>query len=312
MHQALDRLAIALDVEQERRRDLVPVPRVVPVILVMAANLAGVEVERDDRAGVEVVARVHVAGPRGGVAGAPVRQVELRIVVPRDPHRPAAGLPRVTAPGLAAWLAGGGDRVGPPDLLAGLGVERRDECAHAELTARRPDEDFALRHQGRHRRVVALLPVVDRLLPHDLSGRRVERDQERVGRGEVHLVLVEPDSATGRVELQELLRQLPLVAPDDVAGLRVQREHLRLRRGDEHHAVVHDRRRLMALRHAGRDVPDGLEALDVAGRDLVERAVAPACVVAAVHEPVLRLRVQEPGVGHRADAHGALRRQHRG
>src|SRR5206468_12849369 len=131
-------------------RDLVPVPRVVPVILVMAANLAGVEVERDDRAGVEVVARVHVAGPRGGVAGAPVRQVELRIVVPRDPHRPAAGLPRVAAPGLAAWLAGGGNRVGPPDLLAGLGVERGDERADAELTARRPDEDFALRHQGRH------------------------------------------------------------------------------------------------------------------------------------------------------------------
>ena len=49
MHQALDRAAAPLHVEQHRGGDLIPVPGVVPVILVMAADLARVGVEGDHR-----------------------------------------------------------------------------------------------------------------------------------------------------------------------------------------------------------------------------------------------------------------------
>src|SRR4051795_5318682 len=106
MHQAVHVAAVALYVDQERRRHLVPVPRVVPVILVVAAQLAGLDVEREHGARVEVVARSPVAGPRPGIPGAPVRETERRIEAARDPNRRAARLPRVARPGFVTGLAG--------------------------------------------------------------------------------------------------------------------------------------------------------------------------------------------------------------
>src|SRR2546430_785258 len=51
----LDRAAVAPVVDENRRRDLVPVPRVVLVILEVAFERAGCDVERDDRRYVKVV-----------------------------------------------------------------------------------------------------------------------------------------------------------------------------------------------------------------------------------------------------------------
>ena len=55
VHQALHRAPVLRKVDQQRRRDLVPVPGVVPVVLVMITDLARVDVERDHRRRVEVV-----------------------------------------------------------------------------------------------------------------------------------------------------------------------------------------------------------------------------------------------------------------
>src|SRR5690606_23450226 len=100
---------------------------------------------------VEVVAGPGVAHPGPAVAGAPVGEAELGVVGARDPDGRPAGLPGVAGPGLAAGLAGLGDRVGLPDLLARLGVVRGDEAADAVLAAGDAHEDLARGGEGRQR-----------------------------------------------------------------------------------------------------------------------------------------------------------------
>src|SRR2546427_1471210 len=112
MDQAPDRPSVAPDVDQEWRRDLVRVPRIVPVVLVVSLDLAGIRVKGDDGARVEIVAGVHVARPGRRIAGPPVRQVEVGIVESREPDRRSTGLPGVPRPGVVARLTGHYD----PDL----------------------------------------------------------------------------------------------------------------------------------------------------------------------------------------------------
>ena len=220
---------------EQRRRDLVPVPRVVPVILVIGLQRAGLDVERDDRVRVEVVAgasRRRSTGP-----GLPVPQYvspSFGIEAARDPDRRAARAPRVAGPGVVAGLAGRGDRVGLPDLLAGLRVERDDEAANAALAARDADHDAAARGERRDRHVVAVVVVLDGLVPDDGARFRIERDDARVGRRRVDLVAVERDAAIRRMAHADVGRHLMPVAPEQVAGLGVDREHLVERRRDEH------------------------------------------------------------------------------
>ncbi len=121
----------------------------------------------------------------------------------------------------------------------------------------------------------------------------------RVERGEVHLVLVEADAAVRRMELEEVLGQLPLVAPQELAALRVEGEDLVLRRAHEHDAVVHDGRRLVALDHARRERPHRDQVGRVRRRHLLERAVSPAVVRPPVHQPVFRLGVDQALIRHR-------------
>ena len=133
-----------------------------------------------------------------------------------------------------------------------------------------------------------------------LSRLGVEGDQVAVEARHEHLVAVQRDPAAGVVEGLEVLRQLPPVPPEELAGLGVQRDHLAVGGRDEHHAVVDEGGRLVARVHPGREGPDRDEPLDVGGFDLVERAVAPALVVASDLQPVLRFRLHEPFVGHGA------------
>ncbi len=75
MHQPLDGATVSRHVDQQWSRHLVPVPRPVPVILVIPLELTGVDIESHDRVRVEVVARPLVADPGPRVAGAPVGEV---------------------------------------------------------------------------------------------------------------------------------------------------------------------------------------------------------------------------------------------
>src|SRR5213594_3247231 len=213
MHQALDRTAVALDVHQQRRRHLVPVPGIIPVVLVIRADLARVGVEREHRGRIEVVARALIAHPLRTVAGAPVGEIQLGIVVAGDPDRRPARLPRIALPRLRAGLARRRDREGLPRRLAAARVQRLDEAADAQLTAGDTDHDLPPRDQGRQGHVVATLVVLDRLVPHHLARLGVERDDVRIERSEIDLVFVQAHAAVGWVQLEEVVGQLALVTP---------------------------------------------------------------------------------------------------
>src|SRR5882724_2334592 len=117
-----------------------------------------------------------------------------------DPRRYCAGLPGVARPGPVACLAGTGNRVGLPHLLARFGIERRNVTANTVFAAGHPDYDLALGHQWRHSDVVCLLVVSNCFVPDDLAGFRVQRDEVAIKRAEVHLVVVEADTADGRMD----------------------------------------------------------------------------------------------------------------
>src|SRR5262249_13626423 len=117
MDEPLDRAAADIQVGENWRVDLIPVPCVRPVVLVMPLSLAGRRIERDHRAGVEIVARMRIAGPGCGVADAPVDQVERRIVIAGKPRRSAAGLPVFALPGLMPGLARTRNGISAPQFL---------------------------------------------------------------------------------------------------------------------------------------------------------------------------------------------------
>ena len=307
VHEPRHHAAVARQVDQQGRRYLVPVPRVVPVILVMGLQRARLDVERDDGVRVKVVPGARVAGPRARIARAPIGESELGIEAARDPHRRATRAPRVAGPGVVAGLAGRRHRVALPDLLARLGIERDDEAANAALAARDADHDAAACRERRDRHVVAVVVILDGLVPDDGAALRIERDDARVGRRRVDLVAVQRDAAIRRVAHADVGGHLMPIAPEEVAGLGVDREDLVERRRHEHHAVVDDRRRLMAFSRARRHRPRGRQVRDVARVDSRERAVAPGVVLPQIHEPVARLRRLEPSVRHGAVASSVLR-----
>src|SRR6185436_14496046 len=68
--QSLDRPAVAPEVDENRRRHFVPVPRFIRVVLEVALDGAGGDVERHGGRDVEIVAGALIAHPRAAVAGA--------------------------------------------------------------------------------------------------------------------------------------------------------------------------------------------------------------------------------------------------
>src|SRR5712691_2978351 len=110
------------------------------MVLEIALELAGRSVEGHHRRGEEIVTRALVTHPWPAIAGAPEGQIGLGIVGASDPYRAAASLPLVACgPGFAARLARCRHRVSRPRWLSGLGIERRDKAANAELTTRNAD-----------------------------------------------------------------------------------------------------------------------------------------------------------------------------
>lgn len=304
LRDARPQLAVDVHVEQHDRAGRVVVPDVVVDFLEVPPVLAGLRVERDDRASEEVV-----AGPfgavqvRGCVSGGEVQEPEVRIDRGRLPDGRAAVLPRVVVgrPRVVTDLARAGNRVEAPQLLPRRPVERRDPTADPIFTSGDAGVDPAVVVERRARDRVPVLPARDLRRPDDLAGLLVERDELAVELADVHLAVAErhasarPAAADGR----DLLIQLRPVLPFRRASARVDGEHV-VGPGDRvDHAVVGDRLGLSRVLAAGArlemDVPDPLQLSDVRGADLVERRVAVVRDRAAVRDPVLRRRAGELG-----------------
>ena len=127
----------------------VPVVRVVRRELIMPLQHARIGIEREQRVGVQVVARPRLAVPiRIGISRSPVQQVERGIVRAAQPRRRAAALPDVSLPRVAAGLSRGRNRVEAPQPLARHRIVRVDESAVRVLAAGNPDDHFGLVFSG--------------------------------------------------------------------------------------------------------------------------------------------------------------------
>src|SRR5262249_33083124 len=148
---------------------------------------AGVDIDRDHRVGIEVVARARCGVVlRDRIAGAPDGELGRGIVGPRLPQATAAGLPGVVLvlPGLAAGLARLRNRIPAPQLIAGSGIERCEPPTGPAVASAIGDDDFALRHQGGriHPLLGAeLVRLRDLLVPYDLAAVAVDRDDAAIG-----------------------------------------------------------------------------------------------------------------------------------
>src|SRR4029453_17282674 len=114
------------------------------------------------------------------------------------------------APGVAARLAWPGNRRCPPDLPAGLGIVSGDE-ANVVLVAGAPGDagDGPPFRDDRTARIrVSDLAIGDLMLPYDLAGSRVERQQPCVGDGDVDLVSVNGQRAHRRRRSEEHTSEL--------------------------------------------------------------------------------------------------------
>ena len=192
------------EVVQHVDADLVVVPRIVRRVLEVPGELAGRDVERDRRVRVEVVARSELrVVDRERVAGADDVEVRGRIVGAGLPDAAAARLPGVVIvlPRFAAGIAGLRHDVPPPQLVAGLDVERRHPAARAAVARAVLDDHLAVGDERRRQELLGaaeLLLAGDHLVPDDLAVVAVDRDHAAVGQVGEHQIFPERDAARAR------------------------------------------------------------------------------------------------------------------
>src|ERR1700747_1003120 len=121
------------------------------MVLVIGLDRAGVGIQRDHGARIEIVARMQFSRPWVGIAYPRIGGLGVLVVGPGHPGRSATGLPIVALPRVVARFTLAWDGEGPPQLPAAIGVECSDVAAHSELAAGTTDDDLAVddeRHQG--------------------------------------------------------------------------------------------------------------------------------------------------------------------
>ena len=205
-----------LGLDNHPLEDVVEVPVVARQVLVVPHHFACVRVDRQRGVGVQQVGlprAPQLLGQRRGRTGAPVNEVELRIVAAGHPGgRVAAARQRQSAPGVAARLVGRGDRRDAPQLLSGSGVVTGDEATarpRGRGVAARPGDQLAL-DDYRTCRLGHLLREVGPLrLPDQCAGARVEGDEEGVVRREENLVVVDGDVAVAGPRTGQVSRGCP-------------------------------------------------------------------------------------------------------
>src|SRR5207302_2260918 len=109
-------------------------------------QLAGIDIERNDGARVQIVSGTSLwVKHMHRVAGPEVRQVRLRVVGRLRPHSAATGRGGARVdPGFRPRLARFGDHRKPPEKLAGIGRVRGDTAPTALAPACRSDQRLTL------------------------------------------------------------------------------------------------------------------------------------------------------------------------
>ena len=122
--------ALPIDVGEDWNLGRIPIELVMRRELVIPLELARIRVESDHRAAIEIVTEPGIAIPVGtGVAGSPVRQVQIGVIGTGHPNGGAAVHPGITAPGFMTGLARAGNRVESSNFFSGIHIEGSDESA---------------------------------------------------------------------------------------------------------------------------------------------------------------------------------------
>jgi len=127
-----EQILLAIAVDEHLFEVLVHIHRLAGNELVVPDNLASVGVERQCGARVEGVPVGAAANPGPGfrLCHAPVNELRIGIVAPRDPGIAASPKQqRQIIPGVTTALAGPGDRVSAPELHSRFRIVRGDEAA---------------------------------------------------------------------------------------------------------------------------------------------------------------------------------------
>src|SRR6516164_3571132 len=317
-----------ITVDEHRRLRGIPIVRVVWRGLVVPGHLAGIDVDRNDGARVEIVARP--AGPvrvcRSRIAGPKDVEACFRIVDARQPWMASAvpggieALPRLE-PGIAGSHR---HRVERPLEVSTLRIERLQEPRRIEIVARADDHMIA--HSDRRRGEKVLLSEAGNLLvPPFRASARVDRYEVVVRRDEEQIVA--PHRRAAVADVRTAFR-LPEIAPQCMAIVGVERPNV-VRRGHvedavyREHGALHGRgaghddftRTLTAGYDRGPCCPVGTARCPVAPAcvrsgsqarrpgqrdprnvrlvDLRERAVAATSVIARVRSPLVAERSEE-------------------
>ena len=140
-------------------------------------------IERQNRTGIKIVAFADASIEGVRVPDAPIDRVQLRVERTGDPGGPAAMLPGIARPGVAARLTRSGNGIGPPQMLAGSWVPAINKVARAELGAGHARQDDAVGHQRGNCHRVALFDVGRVRAPQLLASLRFQCNYIRIQSG---------------------------------------------------------------------------------------------------------------------------------
>jgi hypothetical protein len=164
--------------------------------------------------------------------------------------------------------------------------------------------------------IVAAIPFLEIFednVPRHRPGRHVEREQVRIERHHEEFVAQQAEAAVDRPAAgPHARRDVAAVAPDLAPRARVDRPRVVVDAGHVQDAVQDERRRLEFARHVGLERPLRHQAVHVGRRNLRERTVAAAAVIARKHHPPRGIReAREQIRGGHGRARLPLRDRHR-
>src|SRR6266850_6134233 len=210
--------------EEWRNLGQVPIVRVAGQELIVPAQLAGADVERDEGIGIEIPPRPEMTGEVGG--GVRDRDVQLLlrgIERERSPDRPTAlGETHGILPGLRTRFTWTRHGVEPPDRLAVGESEPPDPSLDAVLAARGPDHHEVVVRERWHGDRLTRVWTGDVPCPKQLAVPGVEPQEIAVGGATHDIPPGERHATIHRPEL--VVSRLPRVSPPGTAGGGVDRQ----------------------------------------------------------------------------------------
>ena len=286
------RTALPLHIRKHGNLGGVVVELVVRRELVVPLQLAGIGVERDHGAAVQIVAIAFVAVPVWSwISNTPIGEIQIRIVGTRDPNRGAAMFPRVSVrrPGLVSGFTGTRNGVEAPNFLPGFGIVGGEKAADAVFAAGSSHNDFVFHDEWSQRHRITGLRLCNSDVPQRPAALCIDCDQSSIdGRHEqrvaqdrktaIHSPAAWPCSLIGSMR----------VSPEQPPGRSIE--------GDDVvwslngiHDPVHDQWRSFELfERSGLEDPLHFQVFHILCGDLGKGAVSLAVVIAVMGQPVLR------------------------